>query len=1000
VQQALSESPLVPEDLADGAVAHHLEFLQRRRLCLLYPIESRGSTVQLYPREDLALPPETLSLKNDELLIFRHDLISYTYSPKIPGDLLIQTWILDQPQQLRLENLEGDPRGLQAIIGGPPIPYHKEVHVMGGHCRFPGAGYHLDRAWLMWASQTDAFIEMPTSRWDMTPYYTEETGVPGKCSTKHCAMLDFNELTAFDNRFFNLTENEARCIVPGQRVLLEITLEAFELGLGLSMPELKGRPVACVIADIGTDWDHFACKDTCPKEWLKVGGLGYSYGSAARVGYTFGITGPMHQVDTACSSSLVGANMIHGLVRKPEKGVTEGIVMAYINFLNPFPFIGLSAAGMLGRSGRSLTFDQAANGYNRGEGVGGLILKGSDDVKDFDSRVAAYVSSFVNQDGRSASLTAPNGPSQQACIRSSMRECNLQPDDIGFVENHGTGTALGDPIEVGSIRAVFGRRKGPPLPVTSGKTHVGHLESGAGSVGLLKMIASLTHMADAPNCHLRNLNAHMETEGFPVHFPIELLDVGVKEAVCGLNSFGFGGTNSRAELWGRCLAGPRRQSHWSRHVDKLDFVTVPCARCLGAMCWLCGVSIPSRPGRGKHYCSAVREELASYDYCSNCFGGSYTCGQASVEDAPDPGGRLFLTGTWSAWSTFEELEIGDGSAYVGRVVLGETLRERFRIVVEKDRRRAIYPVTARASQELRIIGPDSQNQGEDWIIDGRRDGVPAGTVYRVTFDWGSTSRSISWEPMQKEAPPTGPCYEHSYWICGSLTSWRPREMKRHPAEPGTWDFTGPIPDKTGGASFAFLRDNDHTQTIYPVVSTSQDTSVPVMGPGDGAPLAQSFQHWSVEGGLGVFASVQLRMAEGACRVTASAGDRTEVVWNSPIDKQDRYYVVGSFNGWSFTEMEQVDATPVYRLHFTIGYKHSDQFQIVLNRNWETRLHPPHANATPGLGIVFGPGPQGNGLNWMVAGPSGQVMEIMLDLTSEDRSGMVSCQPSMSLLEYS
>mmetsp|Transcript_13158 Transcript_13158/g.37564 ORF Transcript_13158/g.37564 Transcript_13158/m.37564 type:complete len:673 (-) Transcript_13158:165-2183(-) len=670
-------------------------------------------------------------------------------------------------------------------------------------------------------------------------------------------------------------------------------------------------------------------------------------------------------------------------------------MMAYMNYFMPFAFVGLSAAGMLGRLGRSVTFDQAANGYARGEGVGGLVVKRSDDVKDTVDRVACYVSSFINQDGRSASLTAPNGPSQQACIRSSMRDGQLRAEDIAITENHGTGTALGDPIEVGSIRAVF-RQRDRPLPVTSGKSHMGHLEAGAGSVGLLKTIVSLEHAGEPPNVHLRHLNAHIEIEGFPANFPTELMDIGYSWAVGGLNSFGFGGTNSRAELWARCARGPRRQDHWSRNPQKLDSVTVPCARCLGAMCWLCGVAISGSLRTGKHHCSAIREELASYDYCSNCFGGSYLYGDA-LQDRLDSGRRLYLVGTWSAWSSFEALEM-EGDSYVGKVVLGETLRERFRVVVEKDHSRAIYPVISRASQQLRILGPDGLGQGRDWLIDGRRDGVSAGTVYRVTFEWGSFSKSIKWEPIRNEAPPEGPCYEHSYYICGSLTAWASVEMKRNLSEPGTWEFPSMIRTPQG-ATFAFLRDNDVTQTVYPLESMPVDASVPVMGPGDGTPTADSFPHWHVQGRLGSAVTVRLRVADGAISVSAMSPQEGEVVWRSPPDNRDRYYAVGSFNGWSFSEMVADEAAPdVHRLQFGIGIRGVEHFQIVVNRNWDMRFYPAHANASPGLAIVYGPAPRGDELNWSVTGPTGQMMEVVLDLTSQDRCGLVSCQPCLSVLD--
>uniref|UniRef100_A0A7S1ME51 Uncharacterized protein n=1 Tax=Alexandrium catenella TaxID=2925 RepID=A0A7S1ME51_ALECA len=414
---------------------------------------------------------------------------------------------------------------------------------------------------------------------------------------------------------------------------------------------------------------------------------------------------------------------------------------------------------------------------------------------------------------------------------------------------------------------------------------------------------------------------------------------------------------------------------------------------------MCGVAISrSMGGRGKHHCSAIREELASYDYCSNCFGGSYKYGEALEDRAADGGQELYLTGTWSAWSTFEELVRSDGDTYVGKIVLGETLRERFRIVMDKDPRRAIYPIAGRAGPLLRVVGPDGLCQGKDWLIDGRRDGVPAGTVYRVTFEWGASGKSIRWEPVKGEAAPEGRLYEHRYFIFGSLTAWAPMEMKRHPDEPGAWEFASLV-RSPNGATFAFLRDNDATQTIYPLESAPTESSVPVMGPGDGSPARDDFQHWRVQGKMGSAVSVTLRVDSGEIAVSLRTGEQPEVTWRSPADRSDRFYVVGSFTGWRFAEMLRDDVVSgVYRLRFAVGYKDCDQFQIVVNRNWETRLYPAHASATPGLGVVHGPGPQGDGFNWVVSGPSGQAMEILLDLASEDRCGMVTCEPCGSALD--
>nr|AQS99308.1 type I polyketide synthase [Gambierdiscus excentricus] len=958
-REELAVGSLDEAAIAAGAVEQHLDFVQRRRLCLMQFLGP--GTLELQPREDLGMRPASLELSRGQLLVFRHDVIGYAHAGR---GLVLQSWIVEPPQQLRLDRFEGDQSGLEELMGGPPIPVDKEVHIMCGHCRFPGRGYHLDRAFLVWGGQTDCFREIPVTRWDVTAYYAEETGVPGKACAKHASMLDFEEMLEFDNALFGFSDEEAKIIVPGQRILLEVTLEALHMGLRTSMRELRGQPIACVIADIGTDWGEFQGMET-PEEWLSVGGIGHSISSSARVGFIFGLTGPMHQVDTACSASLVGANILHGLMRKPEKGISTGIMMAYMNYFSPFPFVGLSGAGMLGRYGRSLTFDQSANGYARGEGVGGLVLKTGSEVQNTQERVGCYISSFVNQDGRSASLTAPNGPSQQACIRSSMRDSQLKAEDVSITENHGTGTALGDPIEVGSIRAVFRNRGEIPIPVTSGKTHMGHLESGAGSVGLLKTLTSLLHSAVPPNVHLRNLNAHIEAEGFPAHFPTELMDVRRWQAVGGLNSFGFGGTNSRAELWARCDTGPRCAAPWTASVAKLDFVSVPCPRCLGPMCWLCGIAVPASAPKGKHHCSVIREPLASYEYCSNCYAGAYVSGEV-LEDSLDTGRRVYISGTWSGWADFTELEPVGADLYVGEFALGEALRERFKLVLDRDRSCEIYPAVSRANQHIRVLGPDGLSQGRDWLVDGHRDGAKAGAVYRVELEWGLLRKRVSWRPLQRCEPLR---HEHSYYISGSLTQWRPREMQR--SGPCTWEYASRIRTK-GGADFVFLRDNDPTQTLYALEGLA-------MGPGDGT------GEFRVVGGIGEAVTVKLCVEDGVVQV--SAGSAT---WQSPENGRDRYFAVGSWNAWSFSEME-TDGD-VHTLRFEIGARGCEEFQLVANKSWQMRLFPPHSRAAPGRSVVCGPAPQGGGQNWMVFGPVGQLMEIRLDLAAEDHCCRLLCEP--------
>jgi len=250
------------------------------------------------------------------------------------------------------------------------------------------------------------------------------------------------------------------------------------------------------------------------------------------------------------------------LENQPRTGFDQGLRLSLVVGINTLigaiTYISLSGPGMLTRKGRCFTFDHSADGYGRGEGIGGMNLKKCATEFAAMGRLAMLIGSCVNQDGRSASMTAPHGPSQQDVIRASMREAGLNAYEISVAECHGTGTALGDPIEVGSLRGVMKQDRGEvPLLTTSAKSNIGHLEAGAGIAGIIKCIMMLRHSVGAPNQHLLELNPHLDLEGFPIAMEVEPADFGHNSGISGVSSFGFGGTNARADMWGHCVRGPR-----------------------------------------------------------------------------------------------------------------------------------------------------------------------------------------------------------------------------------------------------------------------------------------------------------------------------------------------------------------------------------------------------------------------------------------------------------
>lgn len=1025
-RQALSPGPVSREEAEEGLVEMHLDFVQRRRLCAMYFIRGDGGVLMLQLRQGQEAQAVRIQTSTNKLLLFRHDLLHYAYAGNGGSDLVLQTWLLEEPQQLRFDCIHGSQEAVAAILGSPKLSLDRQVHVMAAMCRFPGAAYRLERDWLVYATQTDTFKCIPINRFDMDVYYDDGSGgqfnASGKSSTKHAGLLADEELLQFDNMYFGIEAAVAERIGCIQRVCMETSWEMLVMA-GFTRETINGAKMYTCVADIGMEWDPFqGLQDS--EAWLAAGPMQLL--TCNRLCHTLGIVGPCHQVDTACSASLVASNMCHAYLRQHDlKGIKMAMSIGQQHILQPWPMIGLSAAGMLGSGGRCKTFDQSANGYNRGEGCGGLFSKVSDSVEVLQERLACYVSSYVNQDGRSASLTAPNGPSQQMVIRGSLQQGEISPDLVVCTENHGTGTALGDPIETGSIRSVF-RRRDCCLPITSAKSHMGHLECGAGSVGILKTLCSVIHGGVPPNCHLRHFNAHCDTAGFPGIFPVELCDIGTEYHHAGANGFGFGGTNSRADFWAHrrnavhSFPERRREVFHQKaaigvapgptlplmpRLSKLDYVTVACARCLGPMCWLCGAAAPDRKLQSRHRCTDVRSESASYLHCSECYEGDYQRGGP----APDflgarvaPGQRLYMAGTWSAWRGLDEMEQlpsgPDMDAYEGKVTLGDTRLEEFLLVLKNGRsKRFIRPVAKRAGWRVRIVGPTDDAEGKSWLIDGHLDGRKEGTRYRVRFEWADFRMSITWKPMEETSSvPTGlRAYQHRYYIANSLSSWKPIVGTHDKDDPALWRwFTSRIP-AAGRVELLFLRDEDQAQMIYPMFPLPTEGSVPVVGPDEGG----SGKRWLAWGKEGEALVCSLRIQNGDIKVTVKTETMGERTWFGSTGKV--YYAAGSWGAWRCEEMEEDPSMPdLRRCRFALGPRGREEFQIVVNQNWSLRMYPACHGSRPGESIVCGPDRRGNRKNWEVVGPPGLLMEIVLDLGAEDHCNIVTCGPCVPLQDDS
>jgi amino acid adenylation domain-containing protein len=434
---------------------------------------------------------------------------------------------------------------MQAKVDALQKEQNEPIAVIGIGCRFPGAD-NPKAFWHLLRDGIDAVSVVPKDRWDVDLYYEADPSAPGKMVTREGGFLP--KVDEFDPEFFGISPREAERMDPQQRLLLEVVWEALE-NAGQVPQSLAGSKTGVFIGISSHDYSILQRGDIKNADIYVSTGNAFSI-AANRISYTFDFQGPSIAVDTACSSSLVATHMA---VRSLRTGESEMAVVGGVNLiLTPELTVTFSQAGLMAADGRCKTFDASADGYGRGEGCGVVILKRlSDAVQDGDQVMAVIYGSAVNQDGRSNGLTAPNGRSQRDVIREALKNAGLSAHQIDYVETHGTGTILGDPIELRSLNAVMdGRPLNNPCVVGSVKTNIGHLEAAAGIAGLIKVVMSLQHEQIPPHIHFKEINPYIPIDEMPLIIPDKGLPwkSNTKPRFAGVSSFGFGGTNAHIIL--------------------------------------------------------------------------------------------------------------------------------------------------------------------------------------------------------------------------------------------------------------------------------------------------------------------------------------------------------------------------------------------------------------------------------------------------------------------
>jgi len=466
------------------------------------------------------------------------------------------------PKRLALLALD-----LKAKLDAAQAARSEPIAVVGMGCRFPGDANSPEEFWALLRGGVDAIREVPSDRWDIEAFFDPNPDAPGRIASRWGGFL--SSIDRFDAAIFGISPREALSMDPQQRLLLEVAWEALEHA-GLAPDGLGGSATGVFIGVCNADYyQHIGRQGLAAVDLYRASGNAASVVSG-RLSYVLGFHGPAISVDTACSSSLVS---VHLACQSLWTGECRMALAGGVNVIcSPETTVALSRARMMAPDGRCKAFDSRADGFVRGEGCGLVVLKRLSDARADGDRILAVIrGSASNQDGRSSGLTAPNGPSQEAVMRAALARAGVEPAEVDYVESHGTGTSLGDPIEARALGAVLrpGRDPARPALVGSVKTNFGHLESAAGIAGFMKVVLSLQHEAIPPNLHLRELNPHVDWSLLPLRIPTELTawPRGERARVAGVSSFGFSGTNAHVVLEEAPvgeeadLPGPQRPLH-------------------------------------------------------------------------------------------------------------------------------------------------------------------------------------------------------------------------------------------------------------------------------------------------------------------------------------------------------------------------------------------------------------------------------------------------------
>lgn len=420
--------------------------------------------------------------------------------------------------------------------------------IVGIGCRLPGGVTGPESFWQMMVEERSGIVPVPSNRWNRERWHHDNVEIPGKMITKWGGFVhDFDK---FDAQFFGISPREALRMDPQQRWMLETAWESLE-DAGMAPDKLRGSNTAVYVGIASNDYANVAQSDPRNVDVHTNSGSTLSIASN-RISYLLDFKGPAVSVDTACSSALVAINLACESV---WSGMADMALAGGCNaLLTPDASIGFSKATMLSPTGQCFAFDDRANGYVRGEGAGMFVIKPLSKAQADGDRIYCTIkAAVINQDGNTSSMTVPGVETQAEMLRIAYDQAGLEPKAVRYMEAHGTGTPVGDPIETRALGQILsqGRDDDDYCLIGSVKTNVGHLESGSGVAGLAKAALVLHHDQVPANLNFKNPNPNIPFDEFKFKVATELQPLPHRDGelpVVGVNSFGFGGTNSHIVL--------------------------------------------------------------------------------------------------------------------------------------------------------------------------------------------------------------------------------------------------------------------------------------------------------------------------------------------------------------------------------------------------------------------------------------------------------------------